>query len=67
MSHVFDSITQSAEHDTPRAATPAKPRALKRSVSDTPVFDCKAAAAAMAAREAAKAAEEAAAPATVAT
>jgi len=65
MSHVFDNITQSAELATTAAVAPApKLRTLKRSVSDIPVFDCKAAAAAMAAREAAKAIEEAAAEAT---
>ena len=67
MGQVFDNLTQSADRSAPRAATPAKPKALKRSVSDIPVFDCKAAAAAMAAREAAKAVQEAAAaPAVVA-
>lgn len=55
VSQIFDSITQ---HD---ATTPApKLRALKRSVSDIPVFDCKAAAAAMAAREVTRAVQEAA-------
>lgn len=62
MSHMLDGITPSAELDTTYIPAPApKLRTLKRSVSDIPVFDCKAAAAAMAAREAAKAVEEAAA------
>ena len=58
MGQAFENVTHAAQHDaTPAAAgpAPAKMRALKRSVSDIPVFDCKAAAAAMAAREAAKA------------
>ena len=58
MSQVFENITESAQHDaTPTpAAAPAllKSRALKRSVSHITVFDCKAAAAAVAAKEAAK-------------
>ena len=58
VSQLFDSITQ---HDATHTPTPApKLRTLKRSVSDIPVFDCKAAAAAMAAREAARAVEDAA-------
>ena len=58
VSQLFDSITQ---HDATHTPTPApKLRTLKRSVSDIPVFDCKAAAAAMAAREAARAVEQAA-------
>lgn len=58
VSQLFDSITQ---HDATHTPTPApKLRTLKRSVSDIPVFDCKAAAAAMAAREAARAVQEAA-------
>ena len=58
MSQIFESITQSAQHDViPPATTtqnPSKARALKRSVSDITVFDCKAAAAAVAARDAVK-------------
>ena len=54
MDQMFENITQSAEHDaTPLAtvtATPPKARALKRSVSDITVFDCKAAAARQAAK-----------------
>ncbi|DBB01115.1 TPA: hypothetical protein ACH3X1_001006 [Trebouxia sp. C0004] len=58
VSQLFDSITQ---HDVTQVPTPApKLRTLKRSVSDIPVFDCKAAAAAMAAKEAARALQEAA-------
>lgn len=64
MDQMFENITQSAEHDaTPPATaapTPPKARALKRSVSDITVFDCKAAAA----REAAKTELAAAAEAT---
>ena len=57
MGQVFENITHSEHGAAPAAAGPgpAKTRALRRSVSDIPVFDCKAAAAAMAAREAAKA------------
>ena len=57
MSQMFENITQPAQHDaSPPAATqtPPKARALKRSVSDITVFDCKAAAAAMAARDTVK-------------
>ena len=58
ISQIFDNITQSAHHDASPPATatqtPPKSRALKRSVSDITVFDCKAAAAAVAAREAVK-------------
>ena len=64
MNQMLDSMTQSPNHDTPPAASapPPKARHLKRSVSDITVFDCKAAAAAVAAKEAAKAFEAAATP-----
>lgn len=69
MSQLFENVTQSAQHDAmplAPAATPSPPksRALKRSVSDITVFDCKAAAAAVAAREAVKTELAAAAEAT---
>lgn len=62
ISQMLDSITQTIDpSSTPAAGTPApKLRKLKRSASDIPVFDCKAAAAAMAAHAAAKAVQEAA-------
>lgn len=63
MSQAFENFTQ---HDAapPAAPTPSpvKSRALKRSVSDITVFDCKAAAAAVAAREAATKTEMAVTP-----
>lgn len=68
MSQMVENITQLAQHDAAHAATgtqtPPKSRALKRSVSHITVFDCKAAAAAMAAREAVKTELAAAAEAT---
>ena len=69
MSRMFENITHSAQHDAAPATTATqilnpKSRALKRCVSDITVFDCKAAAAAMAATEAVKTELAAAAEAT---